>query len=644
MNFRQKITFSLLLTIVLGGVAFAQVVDIPDPNLRAAVADALGIPHGASITQADMRQLTSLNAKNRQITELTGLEYATNLTELQLGENPITDISPLAHLTELTRLRLNDCWTIDNISPIAHLAQLQALDLDRNLILDIGPLAGLTALESLDLRSNQIENLSPLANLTQLIRLLLNNNKIKDVRPLATLTRLEILHIHANSITDHSPLDGLSLTDFLYDQVCEMEPLPLQPRLVNRDYPNVAGANWLFGQDPRIDLSYGDLFQMHPRADGRLTGDFERGLQERDEYIAANPNAVFLMHILEMRGAAIDYWGKEWPYWVRDSAGNVVFEGGPGGAALVDFTHPEVQDIIVQQAISVSRCGLFDGIIFDYWRDEDDVLHGYVSIEAQLQARLNIVRRIRAATRLNFLIQVNSNWAILPYTGPYINGLSMETGIPNWGKTPEEREVMVTGVEKTVIWAEENMREPRINAIFGEAFPADEEPRSANFQWVRLLTTLSLTHSDGYAMIQHLGVPRGDDQHWYDFWDADLGQPVSAKRQLYQDIEGLYIREFTNGWAVYNHSGEAQVIMLPEEVQGVASGLVNTEHALANLDGEMYLRIKPKNPADVNGDGVVNILDLTIIARDLGTDRLEGDVNGDGEVNILDLVFVANEF
>ena len=56
---------------------------------------------------------------------------------------------------------------------------------------------------------------------------------------------------------------------------------------------------------------------------------------------------------------------------------------------------------------------------------------------------------------------------------------------------------------------------------------------TTNFQWVSLLTTLSLTHADGYAMIQHLGLPKGDDWHWYDFWDADLGQPVSAKRQLY---------------------------------------------------------------------------------------------------------------
>ncbi len=70
---------------------------------------------------------------------------------------------------------------------------------------------------------------------------------------------------------------------------------------------------------------------------------------------------------------------------------------------------------------------------------------------------------------------------------------------------------------------------------------------------------------------------------------------------------------------------------------------MNTQHALPNIDGEMYLRVKPKNPADVNRDGVVNILDLTLVAQAFGTDKPQGDVNGDGVVSVFDLVFVANE-
>ena len=44
---------------------------------------------------------------------------------------------------------------------------------------------------------------------------------------------------------------------------------------------------------------------------------------------------------------------------------------------------------------------------------------------------------------------------------------------------------------------------------------------------------------------------------------------------------------------------------------------------------------------DVNGDGVVNILDLVMVANGLG--EAEPDINGDGIVNILDLVAVAGE-
>ena len=50
----------------------------------------------------------------------------------------------------------------------------------------------------------------------------------------------------------------------------------------------------------------------------------------------------------------------------------------------------------------------------------------------------------------------------------------------------------------------------------------------------------------------------------------------------------------------------------------------------------------PQLKEDVNGDGVVNILDLVRVASSLGESGKNGaDVNGDGIVNILDLVRVA---
>ena len=53
--------------------------------------------------------------------------------------------------------------------------------------------------------------------------------------------------------------------------------------------------------------------------------------------------------------------------------------------------------------------------------------------------------------------------------------------------------------------------------------------------------------------------------------------------------------------------------------------------------------------ADVNADGVINILDLTLVASHFGetptADQSPNpDVNGDGTVNILDLTLVATHF
>ena len=52
--------------------------------------------------------------------------------------------------------------------------------------------------------------------------------------------------------------------------------------------------------------------------------------------------------------------------------------------------------------------------------------------------------------------------------------------------------------------------------------------------------------------------------------------------------------------------------------------------------------VKVGNPADLNGDEVVNILDLVILANAFGKDS--PDLNADGVVNILDLVVISNAF
>ena len=73
--------------------------------------------------------------------------------------------------------------------------------------------------------------------------------------------------------------------------------------------------------------------------------------------------------------------------------------------------------------------------------------------------------------------------------------------------------------------------------------------------------------------------------------------------------------------------------------------LVNSAGAYWNLqveNGEITEPQPPQIAGDVNQDGVVNILDLVLVASHLGqAGQNDADVNGDGIVNILDMVLVA---
>ena len=198
---------------------------------------------------------------------------------------------------------------------------------------------------------------------------------------------------------------------------------------------------------------------------------------------------------------------------------------------------------------------------------------GYRANETEQLARDTIIQRIRAGVSDDFLIIVNTNRRKIPRTGWAINGTFMETGRDHdKGYTHEG----LAEIEST----EENLREPRINCLEGWGIPTESPNSPRNLRWMRVFTAMSLTHSDGYVLyndgIQH-------EHYWYDFWDADLGQSIGDKAQLYENRDGIFIREFTNGWAVYNRSGAPQAIQLPEQATGVESGLRNTLRCLIRI-------------------------------------------------------------
>ena len=118
-----------------------------------------------------------------------------------------------------------------------------------------------------------------------------------------------------------------------------------------------------------------------------------------------------------------------------------------------------------------------------------------------------------------------------------------------------------------------------------------ERDSAENRQWMRVFTAIALTHSEGHVVFgDDNAEPTPDHYHnWYEFWDTDLGFPISEKRQLFNGIEGLFVREFTNGYAFYNRSGAARIVSFEDELMAVSTKNFASNHEIQNLDGEIFI-------------------------------------------------------
>ena len=219
----------------------AQIVNIPDANLRARIEASLGKDPGDTITVEEMLGVEKLMAQAAGIESLTGLEYATNLRNLYLGNvysqdwdvifdekddqytvtepatpNAISDLTPLENLTNLVELDLS-CNAVSNLYPLRNLINLRWLKLEENKITDVSPLANLTNLEDLYLNNhfytpqwtgnNEIVDLTPLRNLTNLNRLDIGHNPIgASIDIVRNFPKLKALNIGCCGVSNLRPL------------------------------------------------------------------------------------------------------------------------------------------------------------------------------------------------------------------------------------------------------------------------------------------------------------------------------------------------------------------------------------------------------------------------------------------------------
>ena len=86
-----RVLFGVAFFVGLAASASAQVVvTFPDPNMDAVIRDAIGIPAGP-IYDTDLQGLTYLDGGGAGISDITGIEYCTDLVELYLDRNQISN-------------------------------------------------------------------------------------------------------------------------------------------------------------------------------------------------------------------------------------------------------------------------------------------------------------------------------------------------------------------------------------------------------------------------------------------------------------------------------------------------------------------------------------------------------------------------
>ena len=643
------------------------VVDIPDPNLHAAIAEALGKSPNALITVQEMEGLERLDARNRDIQDLTGLRVATNLDELSLTDNQISDLSPIAGLINLRVLRL---WNnpvsdlspvkglknlsnlifgvtsvsdlsplrglinlerlhfygapVSDFSPLAGLINLKHVAFASKNVSDLSPFAGLINLESIVTWGSPISDLSPLAGLTTLESIEIGGAEISDLTPLTGLTHLKELNLHVNNISDISPLAGLT----------RLTRLNLQGNNISNVSPLAGFTNlkWLALNDNEIsDISPLDGLRENinllwfnnpgfPKGGPKIEGPWlwvilpDTGLRDTDLLSEASGGTVTEVEI---------------------ATDGTIKGGSVGDSVWTSYRLPPTGRNNIEDMLERSiRGGVIYGSVSLYSPSEQETTM-YVGSDAGIKVWFN-----------GALVHQEFNWKGAPEDYTDFFPVTLKQG----------KNVLLVAVHT------------RGNGFFGFE-PGTEYT--------------VLTPGIGYAFSQtpiHIGDTftldiRADTVYDMAGWQFDIVFDPAALEAI--DVsEGDFLKTdggttFFQGGSIDNANGKITGLSAARlSTQGVtgtgsllqvnfkAKSAGETELALHKFEfgtttgedipagpREIRIVVEEQLPSgDVNRDGRVSIFDLILVAQQLGKRVSAGtavDVNGDGVVSILDLIRVA---
>ncbi|WP_144808216.1 MucBP domain-containing protein [Enterococcus casseliflavus] len=215
---------------------------LPDPALQSVVAKSLGIDV-SEITKEQMSKLQTLYiyAADSAIADLTGLEYATNLSSFYMsGKNQITDFSVLTSLNNLVYVYLMGAnVTDDNVPNFG--ANLTRLNLSSANVTDavFSKIVNMKGLESLSFESNMnITTIAPLVALPNLTELRIQFCAVTDFTVINEFPKLSNLAAYGQNTGRNDAITSLSARELNYDPDTQsfFFPFSIMPnRLTNFD-------------------------------------------------------------------------------------------------------------------------------------------------------------------------------------------------------------------------------------------------------------------------------------------------------------------------------------------------------------------------------------------------------------------------
>ena len=212
-----------------------------DNNLNTVIRNILGNP--SEITTKDLVNITNLNARDKYIWSINGLNNCINLIELDISNNYISDISEIAELTNLKTLIVSDN-SVTDLSSINLLEDIQELEVSNLNLTDLSLFYNLNNLTSLVASNNQIVDISEISNLSGIKNIRLNNNQVSDISDIESLDSLEYLNLSNNQINNISSLSDLPNLQTLlihWNQILDIEPLILNPDINSGDVVILTG-------------------------------------------------------------------------------------------------------------------------------------------------------------------------------------------------------------------------------------------------------------------------------------------------------------------------------------------------------------------------------------------------------------------